>query len=155
MPDLRQLRAFVAVAEELNFTRAAERVHLAQQAVSKTVKSLERELGVEQLQRTTRDVVLTPAGAALLRSGREVLASADAAFHEARALGRGLTGTVRIGLTPAIGLAVRAQVAATIIDGAPDLWISFREVRPAEAGELLRRREVDVALSRTPHRLRT
>jgi DNA-binding transcriptional LysR family regulator len=61
VPELRQLRAFVAVAEERNFTRAAARLHLAQQAVSKSVRGLERELGVELLQRTTREVRLTPA----------------------------------------------------------------------------------------------
>jgi DNA-binding transcriptional LysR family regulator len=66
MPELRQLRAFVAVAQELNFTRAAERLHLGQQAVSKSVRQLERELGVTLLERTTREVRLTPAGAALL-----------------------------------------------------------------------------------------
>ena len=75
MPDLRELRTFVAVAEERNFTRAAERLHLAQQAVSKSVGRLERELGVELLERTTREVRLTAAGAALLESGREALAS--------------------------------------------------------------------------------
>lgn len=62
MPELRQPRTFVAVAEERNFTRAAERLHLAQQAVSKSVRQLERELGVELLERTTREVRLTPPG---------------------------------------------------------------------------------------------
>src|SRR5512145_2714275 len=101
MPDLRQLRTFVAVAEELNFTRAAERLHLAQQAVSKSVRQLEGQLGVELLERTTREVHLTEAGAALLESGREALAAADAAFSRARDVGLGLSGTVRVGLTPA------------------------------------------------------
>ena len=69
MPELRQLRAFVAVAEELNFTRAAERLHLGQQAVSKSVGQLERELGVALLERTTREVRLTPAGDARSAAG--------------------------------------------------------------------------------------
>src|SRR3982751_859397 len=102
VPDLRQLRTFVAVAEELNFTRAAERLHLAQQAVSRSVAQLERELGVELLERTTREVALTAAGAALLSDGRDVVASADAAFERASAVGRGTAGTVRIGVTPAV-----------------------------------------------------
>ena len=62
MPELGQLRAFVAVAEELNFTRAAPRLFLGQQAVSKSIGQLERELGVMLLERTTREVRLTPAG---------------------------------------------------------------------------------------------
>ncbi len=98
MPDLRQLRAFVAVAEELNFTHAAERLHLGQQAVSKTVSQLERELGVELLERTTREVRLTTAGSALLARGREALVAADAAFDVARAVGRGLAGAATVRL---------------------------------------------------------
>src|SRR5215218_3008351 len=101
MPELRQLRAFVAVAEELNFTRAAERLHLRQQAVSKSVQQLERELAVELLERTTREVSLTPAGAKLLAAGRDALAATDAAFERARTIGRGLAGTVRVGVSPA------------------------------------------------------
>jgi DNA-binding transcriptional LysR family regulator len=62
-PDLRHVRYFLAVAEELNFTRAAERLFVGQQAVSKSVRQLERELGVTLLERTSHDVALTPAGA--------------------------------------------------------------------------------------------
>ena len=80
MPDLRQLRTFVAVAEELNFTRAAERLFVAQQAVSRSVAGLERELGVALFNRTTHIVTLTAAGAALLESGRNVIAAAERAF---------------------------------------------------------------------------
>jgi DNA-binding transcriptional LysR family regulator len=149
MPELRQLRAFVAVAEELNFTRAAERLHLGQQAVSKSVGQLERELGVELLERTTREVRLTPAGVALLESGRDALAAADAAFDRAQAVGRGLAGTVRIGATPAIGPETREQVARALLGGAPELSLSFHEVRPADVAQRLRDRFVDLVLART------
>lgn len=149
MPDLRQLRAFVAVAEELNFTRAAERIHLAQQAVSKSVAQLERELGVELMERTTHNVRLTPAGAALLDAGREVLAAADAAFEQAQMLGRGMAGTVRVGVTPPVGMAVRAEVASALRDGAPEVSVAFHEVRPGELAPLLRDRAVDIVLART------
>jgi DNA-binding transcriptional LysR family regulator len=149
MPELRQLRAFVAVAEELNFTRAAERLHLAQQAVSKSVGQLERELGVALLERTTREVRLTAAGTALLDSGRETLASADAAFAHARAVGSGLAGTVRVGITPAIGPATREEVARVLRDDATELSVSFHEVRPGEVPQLLRDRTVDLVLART------
>jgi DNA-binding transcriptional LysR family regulator len=149
MPELRQLRAFVAVAEELNFTRAADRLHLGQQAVSKNVRQLERELGVVLLERTTRDVRLTEAGSALLASGRDALAAADAAFAQARAAGRGLEGTVRVGVSPAVGPAVREEVVRVLRDGAPDLSVSVHEVRPGELVELLRGRGVDLALART------
>ncbi len=149
MPDLRHLRAFVAVGEELNFTRAAERLHLAQQAVSKSVAQLEGELGVELVRRTTHDVDLTNAGAALLLAGREVLSAADAAFEEARALGRGLEGTVRVGVTPPVGSALRAEVAAVLRAGAGDLSVAFHDVRPGDLAQLLRDRAVDVVVART------
>jgi DNA-binding transcriptional LysR family regulator len=149
VPDLRELRTFVAVAEERNFTRAAERLHLAQQAVSKSVGRLERELGVELLERTTREVRLTAAGAALLESGREALGAADAAFARAREVGRGLAGTVRIGVSPAVGQAVLEDIAAVLRDGAPDLAISLLEVRPGDVGRLLPDRELDLVVART------
>jgi DNA-binding transcriptional LysR family regulator len=149
MPDLRQLRAFVMVAEELNFTRAATRLHLAQQAVSKAVRQLERELGVDLLERTTREVRLTAAGATLLDSGREVLAAADAAFARARDVGLDLAGTVRVGVSPAIGQRVRDEVTAAVRAGAQEVSVSLIEVRPREVERLLCDRAVDMVLART------
>jgi DNA-binding transcriptional LysR family regulator len=149
VPDLRQLRTFVAVAEERNFTRAAARLHLAQQAVSKSVSALERELGVELLERTTREVRLTPAGAALLESGREVLSAADGAFARAREVGHGLTGTVRMGVSPAVGAADLEEAARALRDGAPELSVSVLQIRPRYVGRMLRDRELDLVLART------
>src|SRR4051794_19743466 len=77
--ELRHLRYFVAVAEELHFRRAAERLHVAQPAVSEQVRKLEDELGVRLLNRTQRSVSLTDAGAALLTEARTVLRQAEAA----------------------------------------------------------------------------
>jgi DNA-binding transcriptional LysR family regulator len=152
VPDLRQLRAFVAVAEELNFTRAAERLFVAQQAVSRSVAQLEQELGVTLLDRTTHAVALTPAGAALLASGRDVLAAADAAFEQARTVAHGLTGTVRVGVTPAIGQVVRGEVVAALREDAPEVSIAFHEVRPGDVAPLLRDRDVDLVLARAAPR---
>jgi DNA-binding transcriptional LysR family regulator len=149
VPELRQLRTFVAVAEERNFTRAAERLHLAQQAVSKSVRALERDLGVELLERTTREVRLTPAGATLLAAGRDALAATDAAFARARDVGRGLAGTVRVGVTPAVGPAVVEEATLVLRDGTPDLAVSLLEVRPRDVARLLREREIDLVLART------
>jgi DNA-binding transcriptional LysR family regulator len=80
VPELRHLRCFVALAEELNFTRAAARQHVVQQSLSTTIKQLERELGVRLFDRTTRRVQLTAAGAEFLPAARRVLAEADRAF---------------------------------------------------------------------------
>lgn len=149
MPELRHVRAFTAVAEELSFTRAAERLHLAQQAVSRSVQQLESELGVQLLERTTRDVRLTAAGASLLDSGRSVISAADDAFARAQTVGRGLAGTVYVGVSPSIALPERHEVARVLRDGAPELSVSFHEVRPSEAAAALRDRSLDLVLTRT------
>ena len=74
--ELRELRYFLAVAEELNFTRAAERLHLAQQALSAAIRNLETDLGVQLFIRDTKGVELTSAGAALVSGARHALESA-------------------------------------------------------------------------------
>ena len=99
--ELRHLRYFVAVAEELHFSRAAERLHVAQPAVSEQIRKLEAELGVRLLNRTKRKVSLTDAGSALLTEARRVLQQVDIArlaTHEARCR---TTARLRIGYTPA------------------------------------------------------
>ena len=152
MPELRQLRAFVAVAEELNFTRAAERLHLAQQAISKSVRQLERELGVALLERTTREVRLTPAGVELLESGRVILVDADNAFRRAREVGLGVAGAIRVGVTPAVGPPTLEQVTRVLRADAPEISVALHELRPGEIAPLLRKRAVDFVLARTaPH----
>jgi DNA-binding transcriptional LysR family regulator len=148
LADLRELRAFVAVAEELSFTRAAERLNLSQQTVSETVRGLERELGVELLERTTREVRVTAAGRALLEDGSEAIARADAAFAAARAVGGGQAGTLRVGVTPAIGPQDRDDLVRGLRAEHPELSVSLRELRPGELRRSLRAREVDVAVNR-------
>ena len=149
MPELRQLRTFVVVAEELNFTRAAERLFLGQQAVSKSIQQLERELGVTLLERTTREVRLTAAGAELLRTGRSVLATAEGAFDAVRRIGRGTAGEVRMGVSPAVGPEERDAAVSVLRDGSPELIVALVEVWPEQALALLREREVELVLART------
>lgn len=87
--DLRKLRSFVAVAEDLHFGRAAERLHIAQPVLSRQIRRLEQELGETLLVRTSRGVALTPAGQHLLDEARSLLAAASAAGRRFRALTRG------------------------------------------------------------------
>ena len=104
MMELRHLEHFVAVAEERNFTRAARRVHLVQSALSVSIRSLERELGVRLFERTTREVELTDAGRVLLPEAcrtLEAAASAQAAVLGAQA---GLRGTLRLGMLQMVSL---------------------------------------------------
>ena len=148
MPELRDLRAFVEVAEQLSFTRAAETLHMRQQTVSKIIRDLERELGVELLERTTREVRVTPAGVALLRDGRRALRQADAAFASARAVGSGHSGTIHIGTTPPVGVTDRADVVQALRRDEPDLSVAFRDLRPGNLHDSLNSRDVELVLTR-------
>jgi DNA-binding transcriptional LysR family regulator len=98
--DLRQLRYFVAVAEELHFGRAAERLHMSQSPLSRAIRELERELGLVLFVRTTRRVELTPAGSALLERARRALAEIDAAVDDARRAAKPDGGILAVGYTP-------------------------------------------------------
>lgn len=148
MPELAQLRTFAAVAEALSFTRAAEELGLSQQATSKAVRALEDELGVVLLERTTREVRLTPAGTTLLASARDLLARAEVAFAEVRDVEAGLSGTIRIGASPAIGLADRTDVARALRADSARVGVAFHEVRPGQLRTLLRTGDIDIALTR-------
>lgn len=97
--ELRQLRSFVVLAEELHFRRAADRLHIAQPSLSQQLRRLEGTLGVRLLERDRRRVALTPAGAALLPEARAVLAAADHAASVARATAAGERGRLRLNLT--------------------------------------------------------
>src|SRR4051794_1557423 len=96
--ELRHLRYFVAVAEELSFRRAAEKLNLAQPPLSAQIKSLEAELGVQLLERTTRTVSLTHAGRVFLEEARGVLALSHQAQRRAKEATQGLVGILRLGV---------------------------------------------------------
>jgi LysR family transcriptional regulator, benzoate and cis,cis-muconate-responsive activator of ben and cat genes len=98
--ELRQLRYFVAVAEELHFGRAAARLHMSQSPLSRAIRELERELGLVLFVRTTRRVELTAAGSALLERARRALAEIDAAIDDARHAAQPERGTIAVGHTP-------------------------------------------------------
>jgi DNA-binding transcriptional LysR family regulator len=101
--ELRHLRYFVSVAQELHFRRAAEKLHIVQPALSKQISALEKELGVRLLDRDRRRVTLTEAGRVFLEEALEVLAQADGAVARARAVSRGEVGRLDIGfIQPAL-----------------------------------------------------
>jgi DNA-binding transcriptional LysR family regulator len=97
--ELRQLKYFVAVAEELHFRRAAMKLHVAQPAVSEQIRKLEVELGVALFDRTPRTVALTAAGSGLLADARRILNAADSAAQSARTTGRSARARLRLGST--------------------------------------------------------
>src|SRR5262245_57801841 len=117
MPELRHLRYFVAVAEELNFSRAARRLRMAQPPLSVAIKQLEAELGTELFRRSSREVALIEAGNALLPRARPTLAAAEAAVAATKRAAAGELGSLRIGFSwsarfetlPALGQAFRLE----------------------------------------------
>jgi DNA-binding transcriptional LysR family regulator len=148
--ELRHLRYFVAVAEELNFRRAAERLHLAQPALSAQVKNLEDELGVKLFQRTTRSVLLTQGGKLFLDDARVVLAAAVQAEQRARRAGAGLAGTLRVGMIAPIANAWLAGKLRPFRQKFPGVQLSLFDLTSTEQLRRLRTGELDAGLLRPP-----
>jgi DNA-binding transcriptional LysR family regulator len=144
--ELRQINFFIAVAEERHFGRAAERMYIAQPALSQHIRRLERELEVQLFDRSARHVRLTPAGEAFLQVARRMSRQVDEATVAARQAQAGEAGTLNLG--------AHLPVAAAVLSVLVRHWCRLRPaVRPrltsGRAGELVdlvRRRELDVAL---------
>jgi DNA-binding transcriptional LysR family regulator len=144
--DLRLLRYFVAVAEELSFTRAAARLHMSQQPLSAAIRRFEADLGVELFARTTRQVELTDAGRAMLEPARAALRAADDALATARAAGRGVAGDVRFGLSGGARYGLEPLFAALAADH-PALHVQVRHDSAAPLVADLRAGRLDVAIT--------
>lgn len=145
--DLKQLRAFAAVADEGHFTRAADRLHLAQPAVSKQVQRLEAELGVQLLRRTSRTVELTEAGELLLRRARRALAEVDAATAELDELRGLLRGRVVIGAMGSLGPVDLPGLLQRFHSAHPQVEITVREESTADLEALLVTDAIDLAFA--------
>jgi DNA-binding transcriptional LysR family regulator len=135
MIELRTLRQFVAVAEELHFGRAAMRLHMTQPPLSLAIQGLERALGAQLLQRTQRSVGLSPAGAALLPRVRRLLAEADALPAAAQAAAAGLAGQLRLAFVSSIAYGPLPQ------------WLSSFRAAHADVSLQLREATLDVQLA--------
>jgi LysR family transcriptional regulator, transcription activator of glutamate synthase operon len=143
--DLRQLRYLVALAEELNFTRAAAAEHVAQPALSQQIRRLEEEVGVGLVERTTRRVSLTEAGELLAVRARRILAELVIAREELEAL-RGVdVGHVTIGAIHTMGPIDLSLALAVFHEAHPGVALTVREQASEECAELLRADELDLA----------
>jgi DNA-binding transcriptional LysR family regulator len=148
--ELRHLRYFLALAEELNFTRAAQRVHISQPPFSMQISQLEQEIGVDLLVRTSRHVELTPAGRAFLHDARAILEQVDAAGSRARAIGTGSAGRIEIGLASSHFLGPLPRMISTYMQRYPEVSVVLHELKPTAQIEQLRNRRIDLSVSRTP-----
>src|SRR5262245_12015873 len=148
--ELRHLRYFVAVAEELHFTRAAERLHMAQPPLSQQIRQLERELQVELFVRSRRRVQLTGAGRALLDDARVVIAEADRLAQKARRLREGEAGELHIGFSSSAPYTVFPMILRTFRARFPGVVLHLHERSTEEQIELLTRGAIDLAFARLP-----
>ena len=144
--DLRKLRYFRAVAEELHFGRAAERLHIAQPVLSRQIRALENELGAEVFMRDRRSTVLTPAGEQLVREAKPLLASADALLRRVRAAGEGVT-RLTIGFVPGITL---TPVVRLLRERHPGLDVRMLRTDFHDQVDVLHDARADVGIVRLP-----
>jgi DNA-binding transcriptional LysR family regulator len=148
--ELRHLRYFMAVAEELHFRRAADRLHVAQPAVSEQIRKLEQELGVRLFDRTQRSVALTAAGVALQREAHHVLRRAEAAAAAATEASRHATTRLRVGYVPDVLPATIPRALRLMTRDAPRVEVDLEVGVALRLLEEVRERELDVAIVGLP-----
>ncbi|MCP3811649.1 LysR substrate-binding domain-containing protein [Mycolicibacterium septicum] len=150
MFSLSRLSCFIAVAEELHFGRAAERLHMTQPPLSRQIQQLESELGVHLIDRTTRSVTLTPAGVAFLPDARRILQLAEGAALNVKRVPAGDLGTVVIGFTAASAHPVLPRLFDAARQQMPDVKLDLREMVTAAQIEALMTGELDLGMARPP-----
>jgi DNA-binding transcriptional LysR family regulator len=148
--ELRHLRYFIAVAEELNFSRAAERLHMAQPPLSVAIRQLEQELGTELLLRTSREVRLTEAGRAVLDGARKTLTELDRTIANATRAAAGDLGTLRIAFSWSARFDTLPKLGQTFRAAHPGVELLTEEAWNARIPQALRSGAIDTAISLCP-----
>src|SRR6056297_515588 len=137
MITLRQIRYFIAVAEELHFSRAAERLHMAQPPLSQQIRQLEQLLGVDLFQRTKRRVQLTAAGQAFLSESRLLLNQLDQAVFKAQQASLGECGTLTIGFVSSASYSILPNLLKQFRRAYPDVNVILRELSASQQSEAI------------------
>jgi len=148
--ELRHLRYFVALAEELHFGRAAKRLHITQPPLSLNIRQFEEDLGARLFVRDSRSVRLTPFGAAFLPEALRVLTQADAAHNTGRALAAGKQGKLHLGFTSTMLFRGMPEILARFRVEHPDIQIQLRDMPTEEQYQSLERRMIDASFSTGP-----
>jgi LysR family transcriptional regulator, hca operon transcriptional activator len=151
--ELRHLRYFVTVAQELNFTRAAEKLNTVQPSLSQQIKDLEREVGVQLLERNNRKVGLTEAGQAFLKEALLSLEHAERAIQSARQIANAQQDQLNIGFVPVAEMKVFPYIMSNIRAHFPELKAQFHSLTDAEQFSALRNGQIDIAFTRYPGQL--
>ncbi|MEV6768289.1 LysR family transcriptional regulator [Nocardia sp. NPDC051030] len=151
--ELRQLRYFVAVAEELHFRRAAERLFISTPTLSQQIRAVEREVGGPLLIRGNQGVELTAAGEVLLKAARGVLEAADTALRDTRAIAQPETAVFRLGVVNGAPSWLPARIEGMLRARQPGARVVLMGGPSADQVRLLDREEVDLAVLRMPVRL--
>ncbi len=146
--ELRQLRYFVAVAEDMHFNRAAERLHIAQPALSQQIRRLEHELKTTLFHRTTRSVELTDTGRVLLAEARRVLADVDYTLAAVRHAADGETGLLRLGFVSSAALQVLPTLVLALQERWPRLHLTLEEGTTDRQIEDIREGRIDIGVAR-------
>jgi len=144
----KQLTAFMAVAEELHFGRAAKRLHMTQPPLSQQVRLFEERVGVTLIERSTRTVRLTPAGVSMRDAMQRVIADGDAALAAVRRLGLGETGLLRVGFTPTAAYRLVPAAVGDYRQSHPEVELSMVEADTGRLRDLLLQDRLDVAVLR-------
>lgn len=147
--ELRQLRYFAALADELSFTRAAARLHVSQPPLSFQIGSLESELGARLFHRTSRSVELSEAGKAFLPHARAVLARLEEARNHVHLVASGLEGRVHLGLSGSHFLGPLPAFIRQFGEKRPRVEVVLHEMRPIDSLQALREGRIDVSISRS------
>ena len=148
--ELRHLIYFIAVAEELHFGRAAERLFIAQPPLSQQIQRLEKELGALLFRRTKRSVELTEAGAVFLEEARRTVAQAELAVSTARRAQRGEVGRLEIGFVASATYLSLPEALRTYRRNYPEVELSLSELTTAQQVKALLNRQLDVGFVRPP-----
>jgi len=149
MFDFRQLRYFIAVAEELNFTRAAQRLHLSQPPLSQQIQALEQDLGVRLLERDKRNVSLTAPGRMFLDQARQILAMADEARTQVAEAAAGFSGHLKLAYTVSVSFhPALPQTLLRLGQNAPNVRVWLSEMYSEPQFSALRNGQIDVGFVR-------
>lgn len=146
--DLRQIRYFLVLATELNFTRAANRLHISQPPLTRQIQQLEASMGVVLFERTTRGVALTEAGAVFFEEARKIVALTDQATHKTRLAHTGQLGRLDIGIFGSAILNVIPTLLIELRKTHPDIVISLQNTTKIQQIEAVREKRLDIGFNR-------